>query len=106
MDGTAQLFDPWGTASPVAGSGALKVLKSAAVSLENPIQPPKTSVRGVAASGNGVYFTTVRRYVCMMCALCVCVMCVCVMCVVCVCVMCVVCNVCGVCVMCVVCVCV
>ena len=63
MDGTAQLFDPWGVASPIAGGGALKVLKSETVSLESPIQPPKTLVRGVAASGNGVYFTTVCRYV-------------------------------------------
>ena len=64
MDGTAQLFDPWGAWSPVAGSGGLKVLQSETVSLQNSLQPPKTLVKGVAVSGNGVYFATVCRYMC------------------------------------------
>ena len=62
MDGTAQLFDPWGAGSPAAGGGGLTVLQSEVVLLQHSPHPPKTLVRGVAASRNGVYFTTVIRY--------------------------------------------
>ena len=89
MDGTAQLFDPWGAWSPVAGSGGLKVLQSETVSLQNSLQPPKTLVKGVAVSGNGVYFTTVCRYMCVY-AFCMCVhVCVCARVCACVCFVCV-----------------